>query len=196
MSELTTQTVTGEQLKPWLNDVAKLRIAVFRDFPYLYKGSLDYERQYLHTYIDSDSAVCVLAFADDQVVGAATGLAMSDEETAFRQPIVDAGIEVNDVFYCAESVLLPAYRGRGIYRQFFAERETQAKGLGLNQVVFCAVDRPHDHPLKPADYQSLDGIWRRYGYQPLSGVAARFSWQDVDADQETEKTLSFYHKTL
>lgn len=194
--EITTRICLGAELQPWLGDVALLRIQVFRDFPYLYDGSLDYERQYLQTYVESDSAICVLAFDGDKVVGAATGLAMRDEEAAFRQPLIEAGFDVDAVFYCAESVLLPAYRGRGIYRQFFAEREAQARRLGLNQVVFCAVDRPDDHPLKPADYQSLDAIWRRYGYQLLPGVKARFPWQDVDADRETEKTLSFYHKLL
>lgn len=162
----------------------------------MYDGSLDYERQYLQTYVESDSAICVLALEGDKVVGAATGLAMRDEEAAFREPLIDAGFDVDEAFYCAESVLLPTYRGRGIYRQFFAEREAQAKRLGLNQAVFCAVDWPDDHPLQPADYQSLDSIWRRYGYQLLPGVKARFPWQDVDADRETEKTLSFYHKPL
>lgn len=196
MANLSTKTLLGPELEPWLGDVAWLSMKVFRDFPYLYNGSLDYERQYLQTYVESDSALCVLAFDGEQVVGAATGLAMRDEEPAFRQPLLDAGVKVNDVFYCAESVLLPSHRGQGIYRTFFSEREAQARRLGLNQSVFCAVDRPDDHPLKPADYQPLDAVWQRYGYRPLPGVKARFPWLDVDQSVETEKTLSFYHKHL
>ncbi|TGG95030.1 GNAT family N-acetyltransferase [Natronospirillum operosum] len=196
MTDLTTRTLTGAELEPWLGDVARLRIDVFRGFPYLYDGSLDYERQYLQTYIDSDSATCVLALDGGQVVGAATGLAMRDAESEFRQPLIDAGLIVDKVFYCAESVLLPGYRGRGLYRHFFGEREAQARRLGLSQCVFCAVDRPDDHPLKPDNYQSLDPIWRRYGYQPLTGVKARFPWRDICQAEETEKTLSFYCKVL
>jgi hypothetical protein len=114
MKDLRTQTVLGAELEPWLGHVARLRMGVFRDFPYLYEGSLDYEREYLQTYVHCDSALCVLAFDGDQVVGAATGLAMRDEEAAFRQPLVDAGIDVDKVFYCAESVLLPSHRGHGL----------------------------------------------------------------------------------
>lgn len=196
VAELSTRTVFGAELEPWLSAVAELRIRVFRDFPYLYDGSLEYERRYLQTYLDSDTSICVLALQGDEVVGAATGLAMRDEDGAFQQPIIDAGFNLDAVFYCAESVLLPAYRGRGIYRHFFAEREAQARRLQLRHSVFCAVQRSENHPLKPAGYQSLDSIWRRYGYQSLPGVAAQFPWQDVDADQTTQKTLSFYHKHL
>jgi len=66
----------------------------------------------------------------------------------------------------------------------------------LKQSVFCAVDRPDDHPLKPAEYQPLDSVWQRYGYRPLPGVKARFPWLDVGQSIETEKTLSYYHKLL
>lgn len=196
MADLYTRTLPGAELEPWLGDVARLRMTVFRDFPYLYEGSLDYERQYLQTYVDSDSALCVLAFDGEQVVGAATGLAMRDEEPAFKRPLAEAGLEVDSLFYCAESVLLPSYRGQGLYRTFFSEREAQARRLGLNQSIFCAVDRPNDHPLKPADYQPLDAVWQRFGYRPLPGIKAQFPWLDVGHSIETEKTLSFYHKRL
>ena len=37
-------------LEAALGDVAALRIAVFRDWPYLYDGDADYEARYLDTY--------------------------------------------------------------------------------------------------------------------------------------------------
>ncbi len=37
----------GQELGPWLDVLGKLRIRVFREFPYLYDGSLEYERDYL-----------------------------------------------------------------------------------------------------------------------------------------------------
>ena len=44
---LTYEALTGADVRTVLDDVARLRISVFRDFPYLYDGSLDYERDYL-----------------------------------------------------------------------------------------------------------------------------------------------------
>ncbi|WP_449302542.1 hypothetical protein [Pseudoxanthomonas mexicana] len=32
----------GPEITPWLDDVARLRVAVFRDWPYLYEGDADY----------------------------------------------------------------------------------------------------------------------------------------------------------
>lgn len=188
--------VTGSDFSPWLPAVAELRIRVFRDFPYLYDGSLAYERRYLQTYVDSDTSVCVLALDGDRVIGASTGLAMTDETEEFRQPLVAAGLDTESVFYCAESVLLPDYRGHGLYRTFFEAREARARQLGKTLSVFCAVQRSDNHPRKPKDYQPLDPVWQRFGYQPMPEVHAAFPWKDIDQSVETEKSLMFYRKDL
>lgn len=65
------RSLTGAALDAALDDVARLRIAVFRDWPYLYDGSLDYERRYLESYRASDTAVVVGAFDGAQLIGAA-----------------------------------------------------------------------------------------------------------------------------
>ncbi|GGX57878.1 GNAT family N-acetyltransferase [Saccharospirillum salsuginis] len=195
-TSLRTVVVKGPGLEPWLQAVSELRIRVFRDFPYLYDGSLDYERNYLQTYVDSDTALCVLALDGDRVVGASTGLAMADETDEFRRPLDEAGLHVDSVFYCAESVLLPEYRGHGLYRAFFEAREAHARALGKTVSVFCAVKRPDDHPLKPRDYQPLDPVWRRFGYRPEARIQATFPWKDIDQPVETDKPLMFYRKVL
>jgi hypothetical protein len=38
------------ELAARMNDVARLRITVFREFPYLYDGNFDYEKKYLASY--------------------------------------------------------------------------------------------------------------------------------------------------
>ena len=67
---ITLETLSGAALLPHLDDVAKLRIAVFRDWPYLYEGDVGYERDYLAAYAQSPNSVVVLARDGDQVVGA------------------------------------------------------------------------------------------------------------------------------
>ena len=51
--------LTGPDLIAWLDDVARLRIDVFREWPYLYDGDLGYERGYLAAYRDSAEAIVV-----------------------------------------------------------------------------------------------------------------------------------------
>ncbi|MGR7919757.1 GNAT family N-acetyltransferase [Zobellella denitrificans] len=186
----------GAELAPWLNALAELRIRVFRDYPYLYDGSLEYEMAYLAPYLRCEDSLCLLALDGDRVVGASTGLPLAREVDEFQAPFLARGVAVEDIFYCAESVLLPDYRGRGLYRAFFAGRETHAKHLGFAQAAFCAVVRPEDHPLKPAGYRPLTTIWARFGYHPVPGLDTRFRWKDRDQADETDKPMQFYLKSL
>ncbi|SFR41775.1 hypothetical protein SAMN05216203_0117 [Marinobacter daqiaonensis] len=53
--------LSGQEVLPYLDDLARLRIEVFRAFPYLYDGDMGYERRYLATYADSPESFFVLA---------------------------------------------------------------------------------------------------------------------------------------
>lgn len=190
------RSLTGAALDAALDDVARLRIAVFRDWPYLYDGSLDYERRYLESYRASETAVVVGAFDGARLIGAATGTPLEDHAEDFAAPFAGTGLPLEAVFYCAESVLLPEYRGHGLGHAFFDAREAHARALGRGFSAFCAVMRPDDHPLRPADYRSLDGFWRKRGYEPMPGVVARFRWTDLGDDEQTEKPLQFWGRAL
>ena len=55
-------------------------------------------------------------------------------------------------------------------------------GWGLWVSCFCAVDRPDDHPLKPANAKTRDSLWRKRGYRPLDVRAYR--WKDIDQPEK------------
>lgn len=188
--------LTGEALDASLDDLARLRIEVFRAWPYLYDGDVDYERRYLQSYKDSPGAILVGAFDSDWLVGAATGTPMTDHADDFAMPLAAHGLDLTQVFYCAESVLLPAYRGRGIGHRFFDIREAHARRLGARFAAFCAVVRPDDHPLRDQRYRPLDAFWRRRGYSPLEGAVARFAWRDIGEQDETDKSLQVWLRHL
>ena len=61
MSGLAFRTVAGAEVPPFIPALARLRIAVFRDWPYLYEGNQAYEERYLRIYADSPRAAVVLA---------------------------------------------------------------------------------------------------------------------------------------
>ena len=190
------RALTGPALDAALDDVARLRIAVFRDWPYLYDGTLDYERDYLQTYRDSAGAILVGAFDGPRLVGAATGTPMEDHAADFAAAFATTGVALGDIFYCAESVLLPEYRGRGLGHRFFDLREDHARALGRSHVAFCSVVRPGDHPRRPAQYRSNDAFWAKRGYAPLPGVVAEFSWKDLGDAGESRKPLQFWMRQL
>lgn len=188
--------LTGADLKYALDDLAGLRISVFRAWPYLYDGTRAYEARYLSRYAETEGAVIVGAFDGKKLVGAATGAPLGDELESFRAPLEARGYDLSKIFYLAESVLDPAYRGRGIGHRFFDEREAHARSLGFTEAMFCAVIRPQDHPLKPKDYAPLDPFWRKRGYEKLNGVIVTFPWLDVGETEETEKPMQVWHRTL
>ena len=194
--EIEVRALTGPALEAALDGVAALRIAVFRDWPYLYDGSLDYERAYLQTYRDNPGALLVGAFHNDRLVGASTSTLMEDHAEAFSAPFRALNIPLTDILYGAESVLLPEYRGIGLGHRFIDLRETHARIMGRAYVAFCSVQRPADHPAKPANARSNDAFWRGRGYETLPGVIAEFSWKDLGDSAETLKPLQFWMRRL
>lgn len=191
-----TRVLRGAALEAALEDVARLRIEVFRAWPYLYDGDLSYERDYLQTYRDSPGAILVGAFDDTRLIGASTGAPMEEHADDFAAAFAGQAIRPEKIFYCAESVLLPAYRGKGIGHAFFEAREAQARELGRSHVAFCSVVRPEGHPLRPVDYRPLDDFWRKRGYEKLPGAVAYFSWKDIDRPEETDHPLQFWMRAL
>ena len=163
--EIRIERRSGVALTQYIPELARLRIEVFHDFPYLYDGDYDYEKKYLQTYVDTPESVIVLAFDLDKVVGASTALPMKYETEQLKQPFLDQDYNLDDVFYCSESVLNKDYRGLGLGVRFFEQREAHAEDLGgFKFITFCCVERPLNHPSRPANYVPLDQFWNKRGY--------------------------------
>jgi GNAT superfamily N-acetyltransferase len=194
---IDVRSVTGDDILTVLPDLARLRIAVFRDWPYLYDGTLEYEEEYLDKLAKAKGAVCVIARDGDLIVGASTGAPMIEHADEFGDPFTKAGYDISKIFYCGESVLLKSHRGHGLGHTFFEKREEQAHKLGgFTHSTFCRVVRPDDHPLKPADYIPLDKFWTKRGYAPVEGLTATYSWKDIDQKDETVHHMQFWMKKL
>jgi GNAT superfamily N-acetyltransferase len=196
LDDIDVRTLTGPDLEAALDDVAALRIAVFRDWPYLYDGTLDYERAYLQTYRNNPGALLVAAFHQGRLVGASTSTLMEDHAEAFAAPFLALNIRLDNILYGAESVLLPAYRGMGLGHHFIDLREAHARAMNRKFVAFASVKRPADHPAKPTDARTNFAFWRGRGYAPLPGIVAEFSWKDLGDQAETVKQLQFWMRQV
>jgi GNAT superfamily N-acetyltransferase len=189
--------LTGKELEPAITAVARLRIAVFRSWPYLYDGTMEYEAGYLSKFAQAKGAIIVAAYHGGNVVGCATGAPLAEVEDEFSGPFRKRGWDISRIFYCGESVLLPEYRGRGLGHAFFDHREAHARSHGgFTHSAFCAVVRSEQHALRPANYAPLDAFWEKRGYARSEGMIAYFSWKDVDQPDETAKPMQFWMKAL
>ena len=194
--DVTVRDLAADEVAARLDEIAGLRIAVFRAFPYLYAGDRAYEAEYLRTYLESPDALEAGAFEGDRMVGCATAAPMEDHADEFAEPLQAAGIAAHDVWYCGESVFLPECRGKGIGHAFFDHREARGRALGRQWSMFCSVIRPADHPARPADYRPLDAFWRKRGYETLEGAVAHFPWADIGDEAETEKPMAVWLRRL
>ena len=184
----------GGEITARICELGRLRITVFREYPYLYDGDEVAEMEYLRTYAAAAGSYVCLAWDGEEAVGATTCLPMLEAEKAFRTPFVDAGHDLTRICYFGESVLLPAYRGRGVGREFFRRREAEAARLGLPVTTFCAVARSAEHPARPADHRPLDTFWQALGYTRRPELQAVFPWRETGHDRETDHTLTFWTK--
>lgn len=194
---LSIKTFTGSGALKYIDDLARLRITVFKEYPYLYEGSLDYEKRYLKKFALANNSIIVIAFDGEKVIGASTGLPLVYEADGVTKPWVDNGHSLNEIFYFGESVLLKEYRGNGLGSQFFDERENWAKKLGTFSILaFCAVIRESKHPLKPADYFDLAPFWTQKGFEPMHGYICYIPWQEIGEQNESNKPLQFWSKKI
>lgn len=193
-TDIRLETLRGDALRAWLPRLAGLRIAVFRDWPYLYEGEAAYEERYLASYADSPGAAVVAALDGDRAIGCATCQPMAEASSAVRSAFRDRGMDPGRWCYFGESVLLPEYRGRGVGVRFFAARETHARDLGLGAAAFCAVTRNDNDPRRPKDHVPLDAFWRRRGYSRRADISVVFDWKEVGDDRATPHALGFWVK--
>lgn len=186
----------GKEAEVHLMDLAQLRIEVFREYPYLYEGSLTYEKEYLQTFMQSEESIIVVAFDGSKVVGVSTGIPMKFEPETVQRPWIDGKEDIDSIFYFSESVLKKSYRGIGIGVQFFEKREKWARQLGYEIATFCGVIRSENDPRRPADFSPLNRFWKNRGFQMKVGYTCTMRWQEEGEGEETEKLLQYWFKYL
>jgi hypothetical protein len=187
----------GKEIETVFEDLANLRITVFKEYPYLYKGSISYEKEYLKIYTNSNESFLFTVYDADKMVGATTCIPLADETLEVKKPFQDSGFDVDSIFYFGESILLHPYRGLGIGNRFFDEREKHARSFGTyNMTCFCSVARPDNHPLKPINYQPHDKFWTKRGYKKNDALQSQFDWLDINETVSASKPMIYWTKNI
>jgi GNAT superfamily N-acetyltransferase len=193
---LRLQRLSGQEILTQMEALAALRIRVFRDWPYLYEGTAEYEAHYLQVYVDCPRSLAVLVWDGERCIGASTCLPLADALPDMQQPFVARGMDLSRIDYFGESVLLREYRGRGVGVEFFRQREAHAREQGLSICAFCSVDRAAGDPRRPADYVGNDAFWTHRGYRKQPQMISHFSWPDIGATESSDKPMTFWTREL
>lgn len=194
--ESELKSFTGKSASEYKIELAKLRIEVFREYPYLYDGTTEYEEKYLERIMKDDESIIVVAFREQEIIGISTGMPLKNQASEIQEAWIKEGFNPGEIYYFSESVLKKEYRGMGTGKKFFLEREKWAKELGYKAAVFCAVIRQENHPDKPEKYFPLNVFWEKRGFKKQEGLKCKMSWKEIKETEESEKELQFWHKYL
>lgn len=187
-----TFDVLQDDFGPALDEVARLRLELFREFPYLYEGTAESEAEYLRTYAQAPGALLVLARDGERVVGAATAVPLSHETPDLQAPFLAAGLDPAQVLYIGEALLESGYQSLGLGGQLLDRAEAHADALGLPLVAAAMVQRPADHPLMPEGWRSPRNFVERRGYVMRPDLDTTLTWQEVGEDSPSPKPMRFW----
>lgn len=193
--KIEIQELKGQEITPHIPEMGKLRVGMFKEYPYLYEGSAEYEEEYLSIYANSPNSLILTVNHNNKIVGMLTGLRLIDWFDMALEPFKVAGHNPAEIYYIGEGMLLEEYRGIFSYTPLINQQEALAKQLGAKYMSFCAVNRPNNHPEKPTNYRSLTPLFKRLGYTKTN-VIAEFEWTDVGDTQPTHKPMQFWLKPL
>jgi GNAT superfamily N-acetyltransferase len=193
---ITEQLLTGSAVAESLDDIALLRITIFREFPYLYDGRREEESLYLQVYAKAPDTTILTMSDSGKIIGAATGIPLRHEHQELLEPFAGTVYPLDEIYYVGELLFYPEYRNRGLGMRLLARMEEQVRSMGSYRYLTCAtVVRPDDHPLRPAAYLPINRFLTVAGFLPLSEIMTEFPWLETDGATRSHP-MNFWIKEL
>jgi hypothetical protein len=196
-SQFTIKSFTGQEAERYIDGIIAIRTNMFKEYPYLYKGTVEIEKEYLQIYFKSSHATILLAFdSDDNVIGFSSSIPLNDEAEEIKAPFIEKQLNCDDYLYIGEGLIYPEYQGKNLVRQAAQIHEEIARSKGYKYLTFMAVNRPENHPCKPDNYRSTDDLFKHFGCTKFDNMNVTLTWDQVDTNEQTTNTLSLWYKEL
>lgn len=179
----------NKEAEPYLDEILKMRLKNFIEFPYLYEGDEKYEQKYLEVLMESKTSLLIIVKENDKVIATGTGLCLNDEVDFVKNPYINE--DINKIFYISEVVVNKEYRKSGIAKIIGDKFIEYAFQNNYKKIVFCSVNRNSNHKLRPKNYYPNENIWIKYGFS-RSDKKCYIPWKDIDEEIDSQKELQFY----
>ncbi|QVL55435.1 MAG: GNAT family N-acetyltransferase [Simkaniaceae bacterium] len=187
----------GNKILPYIAEIAKLRIQIFHEWPYLYEGCLEYEKKHLQTYTKTQESLVIIAKHGNRIIGAVTGVPAKDSMQEVQKALENASFPLETTYYLGEILLLDEYRGSGIGSQLYRFFEDSVRKKNrYHTVVLCEINRSDTDKRKPLSYEGLDVFWHHFQYKRSAKIKTSFSYQEIGSDKETPHPMVFWEKHL
>jgi GNAT superfamily N-acetyltransferase len=190
---ITYKVICNPEIKDYTKGLIHVCTTCLREYPYLSTGTNPHYLRYLESYERSPSAIIVAALnKEGEVIGVANGMSMTDADPEYRNSYCRNGEKPSTIFYVGELAILPPYRGKGIAKELASRIFAAVTSAGLySKIAMCQIEERTTHAeLKPKDYLSNDGLWKKFGLQHRLELSHETQWQDIpDTERSTHKMV-------
>ena len=186
------QILRGSEINHYIDQLGRFRIQIFREYPYLYDGSIEYERTYLGRYSMSPESLLIILEDALGIVGACTGIPLAGEDPEFQNAFV--GENKEEIYYIGEVMLRADSRGKKLGSRLMSTALDLIDSNQFKKISLCTVDRGLGHPREPLGYSPPDYLWKKYGFEKSKNFMAYLDWKDIGHDVETRKPLNIWFR--
>ncbi|HBT76479.1 MAG TPA: GNAT family N-acetyltransferase [Planctomycetaceae bacterium] len=188
------QSYRNEKMAVRIGVLADFRLRCFREFPYLYVGTAENEREHLDEYLANPTARLVVAkdVGENKTVGVAIGTLLSTEEEIVKQTgeqLQRHGIVPERFFYFGEMIFEPEYRNRGIGRRMLEMLKNEGREQGADRFCFLAVAREADDVRRPVGHVDSSLIFEKFGFVKTP-IFVTFEWPTIQPDGNVVKVAN------
>jgi len=197
MSDIKIVAFTGREIDAVIPKLADLRIEIFAEYPFLYEGSLEDEKQHIKKFFAMEDAIVVAAFDQDKIVGISTAYPFIYEKESFQKLFLKHQRAPQEYFIIGEVALQKQYRRLGIGKKILQEIEAYAQKLNSYK-YFCLytfVRSPED-PRRPSDYYPETIFWKNRGFVEHPELHATVAYREIGESKKTPKKIRFWTKDI
>lgn len=177
--------------------VIAMRMAIFKEWPYLYIGDRKTEVEYITPYVKSSSSLLFFAKNEGKIIGIVTGIPLLEMDDSFTAPFTQASLPLQPIFYLGEILLLKEFRGQGIGYQMYKRFEDELKKWPrFTQIAILRMKYDCHDVRKPKEYRSLDEFWARLGYAEDPNLFLNIDYQEIGQKAKTNHSFFYSLKSF
>ena len=191
----------GNELEELIPEIAKARLELFKEFPYLYEGTYENELKYLTDFVKNPKSIILTAHEADKLIAFVTATAVEsgfDLTEAIKDLMQKEDIDTSKYFYISEMMVYPEFRSFELQNKLKKDIENYAKENSYTKVCFLSVFRENDHPLRPEGYKEISRLWK-FNKNHKTDISTEFEWNTVQKDSESKlmnNRLDLWEKKL
>lgn len=182
----------GAEVQRVVQEVSRYRIKYFKEFPYLYAGTMEYEAEYFREFATDPNAYVELIRDKGGIVGLATGIPLCSDSDILKDTqelFKKNNKSQTEFFYIGEIIIDETYRNKGLSRILLDNIEQFAREKGFEMLTLATVVRDVNDPRCPLGYKSSDHVWEKQGYKKTSMIF-EYHWPTITISGEVEDLLN------